>query len=273
MSYYRYGRGRPDPSGGYYSSRWTPGVKGLLIANGVLFLAQLMVGRPFTVLFGLVPDYVTHRLFLWQLLTYMFLHGGFFHLLFNMFVLWMFGCEVEGLWGRREFLKYYFLTGVGAGILTVISSPNSFIPTVGASGAIYGLLLAFGLLFPERYIYLYFLIPVKAKYLVVIFGAVEFLAAFSGRPSGIAHFAHLGGILVGLVYLKRGVIRNKLFGGVGRKERRRYSTRRESGDDMGSQVDRILRKISQQGMNSLTTEERETLDRASRSHQEPETEE
>ena len=243
-----------------------------MIANGVLFLVQFIAWPHFTRLFGLVPRSVTHRLFLWQLFTYMFLHGGPFHLLFNMFVLWMFGCELEGLWGQREFLKYYFITGVGAGILTVISSPNSFIPTVGASGAIYGLLLAFGVLFPERYIYLYFLIPVKAKYLVVIFGAIEFLAAFSGRPSGIAHFAHLGGILVGFLYLKRGVIRKKLFGGVERKERRRYRTIRRPGQDAGSEVDRILRKISQEGMDSLTPEERETLDRASRSYEEPETE-
>lgn len=268
MSYYRYSRG-------YHTSRWTQGVKGLLIVNGALFFIQMLAGRWFTVFFGLVPQFVTHRVFLWQLVTYMFLHGGFFHLLFNMFVLWMFGSELEGVWGTREFLKYYFITGVGAGFLTVITAPNSPIPTIGASGAIYGLLLAFGLLFPERYIYLYFLIPVKAKYLVVIFGVVEFVAALYGARSGIAHFAHLGGILVGLIYLKRGWIRDKLLGGAEKRERRRFEIRRgpdKGMGDMESEVDRILRKISQTGMDSLTTEERETLDRASREYGEPEAE-
>ncbi len=268
MRYYGYGRG-------YYGSPWTHGVKGLLIACGALFFIQLLAGSAFTVFFGLVPRFVTQRFFLWQLFTYMFLHGGFFHLLFNMFVLWMFGRELEGVWGTKEFLKYYFITGVGAGILTVITSPSSPIPTIGASGAIYGLLLAFGLLFPERYIYVWFLIPIKAKYLVVIFGAIEFLAAFYGRPSGVAHFAHLGGLLVGLIYLKRGWIRERLVEGIERRERRGFDIRSRPSDkrgDIESEVDRILRKISQDGMDSLTPEERETLDRASRQYGEMEDE-
>lgn len=257
MSYYGYGRG--------YYTRWTQGVKSLLIACGTTFLVQYVAGRAFTELFGLVPWYVTHRFFLWQLFTYMFLHGDFFHLLFNMFVLWMFGPELENLWGTREFLKYYFITGMGAGVLSVLVSANSFIPTVGASGAIYGLLLAFGLLFPDRYIYLYFFIPIKAKYLVIIFGAIEFLAAFSGRPSGVAHFAHLGGIVVGLAYLRRGWIRDKL---TERRERRKLEVRTHSEDrnDMEARVDRILRKISDEGMKSLTPEERDTLERASETY-------
>ncbi len=262
MSYYGYGRG-------YYRSRWTRGVRGLLIACGAFFLVQLMTGPSFTAFFGLVPGFVTRSFYLWQLVTYMFLHGGFFHLLFNMFVLYMFGSELEGVWGTREFLKYYFMTGVGAGVLTVITSPNSLIPTVGASGAIYGLLLAFGLLFPERYIYVYFLIPVKAKYLVMIFGAIEFLAALSGRPSGVAHFAHLGGLLVGLVYLKRDWIRRKLVEGIERRERKGVEVRRgpyEGRGDLESEVDRILRKISRDGMDSLTEEEKEILDEASRDY-------
>lgn len=139
----------------------------------------------------------------WQLFTYMFLHGDFFHLLFNMFILWMFGMELENTWGPKRFLTYYFLCGVGAGLSNLLIAPlfTSVGPTVGASGAIYGVLVAFGYLFPNRLIYVYFVIPVKAKYLIIIFMMIELFSSVSGRESGIAHMAHLGGGVVGLIYL------------------------------------------------------------------------
>ena len=139
----------------------------------------------------------------WQLVTYMFLHGGFFHLLLNMLALWMFGAELENTWGQKRFLTYYMLCGVGAGVCNLLIAPlfTSVGPTVGASGAIYGILVAFGYLFPNRNIYIYGLIPVKAKYLVILYMLIELFSVAGGSNSGIAHMAHLGGGVIGLIYL------------------------------------------------------------------------
>jgi len=139
----------------------------------------------------------------WQLVTYMFLHGGFFHLLLNMLALWMFGAELENTWGQKRFLTYYMLCGVGAGVCNLLIAPlfTTVGPTVGASGAIYGILVAFGYLFPNRNIYIYGLIPVKAKYLVILYMLIELFSVAGGSNSGIAHMAHLGGGVIGLIYL------------------------------------------------------------------------
>src|SRR5690606_12189968 len=120
---------------------------------------------------------VTENFYLWQLATYMFLHGGFMHILFNMFALWMFGGELERTWGTRPFVRFYLVCGIGAGITTVLATPGSVIPTIGASGAVYGILLAYGILFPDRIIYLYMILPIKAKYFVMIIGAITFLSS------------------------------------------------------------------------------------------------
>jgi len=178
-----------------------------MISCVVVFLYQLIsrgiTGRSeINLILGLIPVLVWKKFFIWQLFTYAFLHGGIFHLFFNMFALWMFGCELERHWGTRVFVKYALVTGIGAGISTVIVSPNLVVPTIGASGLVYGILLAYGLLFPNRLIYLYFLFPIKAKYFVLIFGALELYASWSGSSDNIAHFAHLGGMLFGFVYLR-----------------------------------------------------------------------
>ncbi len=156
--------------------------------------------------FALQTDLVIHRFFVWQLVTYLFLHGGWFHIIFNMFALWMFGADLESAWGGKKFLFYYFLTGIGAGILDVtlnaLFRPAMASSTIGCSGAVYGLLLAYGMLFPERLIYLYMIIPIKAKWFVVIMGAIEFVSSFGGPGTGISHFAHLGGMLFGYIYLR-----------------------------------------------------------------------
>lgn len=182
-------------------------VKSLIVVTSAVFLLtyvpEKIVGfeLPFR-LFGLSPFLVTHYGFIWQPFTYLFLHGGFFHIIFNMFALWMFGSDLESVWGGRQFLFYYFLTGVGAGLVDVLLEPSSDIAVIGCSGAIFGLLLAYGVLFPDRLIYLYMLIPIKAKWFVVIMGLIEVVNEFSQPGSGISHIAHLGGLLVGLVYLK-----------------------------------------------------------------------
>jgi membrane associated rhomboid family serine protease len=183
-------------------------LKFIIIANVAVFLAQAVI-RGLTGALGLWPAAVIGDLQLWRLATYMFLHGGVFHLLFNMLVLWMFGTELERIWGTRGFLKFYFVTGIGAGVLTVLFA---FLPigvageireslVIGASGAIYGLLLAYGLYFPERPILMALLFPIPAKYFVMIIGAIALYSSV-GTTGGVAHATHLGGLIVGYVYLK-----------------------------------------------------------------------
>ena len=188
----------------------TSAVKNLLIANVAAFfftvIGQAVGLGSFIGWLMLTPYAVTHQLAVWQLVTYMFLHGGFIHILFNMFALWMFGGELERTWGARRFLHYYFLTGIGAGLFSVLASPSSPIPTVGASGAIYGILLAYGLLFPNRVIFIPILliiwIPIPAKFLVMILGGIAFVSALSGPGDLVNHVAHLGGMAVGFLYLR-----------------------------------------------------------------------
>lgn len=190
--------------------RITPVVKLLIVANALVFLWQILAGivgggegvRIFQLIFGLTPADFLGKLFLWQGATYLFLHGGLMHIAFNMFALWMFGSELERIWGGREFLKFYFLTGIGAGIFSVLVDPTSTIPTIGASGAIYGILLAYGLIFPERYIYLYFLVPIKVKYFVGFLAFIVLVSAINQPGSAISHIAHLGGMVVAFLYLK-----------------------------------------------------------------------
>jgi len=189
-------------------------LKALIGANVVMFIATLVPSlRDFSYLYlGLRPISVLEHGFVWQLVTYMFVHGGLFHILFNMLALWMFGAELERVWGTRYFLKFYFVTGIGAGVLTVLCSLLPFAvtaqifyaTTIGASGAIFGLLLAYALYFPDRPIYMYFLFPIPAKVFVAIMGAITLYASFSDSGGGVANLTHLGGLLVGYVYLKSG---------------------------------------------------------------------
>jgi membrane associated rhomboid family serine protease len=183
-------------------------LKVLVGANVGMFLAQTFLPS-LTWTLGLMPSAVLGEFHLWQLATYMFLHGGVFHLLFNMLALWMFGLELERIWGTRYFLKFYFVTGIGAAALTVLFSltPFSFAQqlqhaiVIGASGAIYGLLLAYAMYFPDRPIYMYFVFPIPAKYFVAIMGALAFYSSISDS-SGIANATHLGGLLVAYLFLK-----------------------------------------------------------------------
>jgi membrane associated rhomboid family serine protease len=192
-------------------------LKALIGINVVMFVGQ--VAFPITTLvLGLHPAWIIpapspfppeHVLWVWQLGTYMFLHGGIFHIVFNMLALWMFGAELERTWGTRYFLKFYLVTGIGAGALTVLFSllPFGFARqlqyanVIGASGAIYGLLLAYAMYFPDRPIYMYFVFPIPAKIFVAIMGAIAFLSSMSDT-GGVANATHLGGLLIAYLFLK-----------------------------------------------------------------------
>jgi membrane associated rhomboid family serine protease len=183
-------------------------LKAIIGANVLVFFAQLFVQR-LTLDLGLMPASVIGQLHVWQLGTYMFLHAGLFHILFNMLALWMFGAELEQLWGTQYFLKFYFTTGIGAGVLTTLFSllPFGFAQQlqhaviIGASGAIYGLLLAYAMYYPNRPIYMYFLFPIPAKYFVMIMGAIAFYSSLSDA-GGVANATHLGGLIVAYFMLK-----------------------------------------------------------------------
>jgi len=180
----------------------TPAVKILLIANIAVFLAQLVMPPSVVMLFGLVPELVWEHFYIWQVFTYQFFHGGLFHILFNMLALWMFGCTLERRWGTEFFLKYYFVTVIGGGILNTLLLPHQFVPSIGASAGIYGLLMAYALIYPDQIIYFYFLFPMKMKHFVWIIGGIALYSAMASGQSGIAHLAHLGGMLFGYLYLR-----------------------------------------------------------------------
>jgi membrane associated rhomboid family serine protease len=185
------------------------GVKWLIISNVavylVYFFGSYVRGEPIFGSLELMPAAVI-RGAVWQLVTYLFLHSlsSFWHILFNMLMLWMFGAPIEETWGTRRFLQYYFVCGIGAGICVVLvniafGDPHQRV--IGASGAIYGLLLAFGMLFPNQTVLMSFLFPIKAKYMVMIFGAIAFLSSFQ-TGSTVSNLAHLGGMVFGFAYIK-----------------------------------------------------------------------
>lgn len=263
-----------DPEGATPQSALPPAIKVLLIANGAFYALQILlqVLANFTIVSygGLSPAMVAKGA-IWQLVTYMFLHGNLLHLLFNMLALWMFGRELENDWGSREFVKYYFICGIGAGVVTLLALWGKATFTIGASGAIYGILLAFGMAYPNRYIFLWFLIPIKAKYFVILFGALEVMASLSSTNDGVAHLTHLGGLVIGFFYLKLSDSRMRFPAPLawlgqwraqrkGRELRRRFDEQRE----LMEEVDRVLDRINQVGYEGLTPEERDVLERASR---------
>ena len=174
---------------------------GLLIINGLVFALQQWNPRFLVLNFALWPATDPQSPFApWQLLTYGFLHGSFNHILFNMFGLWMFGRDLERLMGPRRFLTYYITCVIGAGLvqLVVAGIQGGLYPTLGASGGVFGLLLAYGMTYPNRTVMLLFPpIPMKAKYFVLIYGLLELYLGISGRSPGVANFAHLGGMLFG----------------------------------------------------------------------------
>ena len=257
------------------TSTWHPadevfprGVRALLVVTLLVYVVQQLAPPAFTLLLGLRPADVVGELRLWQPFTYMFLHGGFLHVLFNLLVLWMMGSAIERLWGTREFVTYYLACGLGAAALAFALPWTWDRLVIGASGAIFGVLTAFAVLFPHRTIYLWFVIPVPARYLVLILFGLEVLLI--GSRDGVAHFAHVGGAVTGYAWLRLG-LRDRVdpIGWWRRRRRPRLTVhpggaprpRRRAQED---EVDRILDKISRSGLQSLTPEESRTLEEASR---------
>lgn len=282
----------------------SPWVKRLLIANAVVFLAMLLAGREWSGwivdTFGFSPaDLLRHP---WSPLTYMFVHGGFWHLFFNMVGVFFFGPPLERAWGSDFFIRYYLVAGLGGALFSLLLLPLPAIGAqqvvVGASGALFGLLLAFALRWPEAPIYIWGVLPVKAKWFVGFFGLVALWGTLGGGGGGVAHWAHLGGLATGYAYLR---LDDRISIGLSRAKRSlrklfvRQSATGKKGNGTGSvrivpedrpsrpgrrgprgsgvtgdtldRVDAILDKIREQGIDALTEEEREFLDEVSRKYQ------
>ena len=290
----------------------SPAVTLLVVANLAVFAAQFFLDTARGYAFGplmywlsFIPDFAFGGQ-VWRFVTYMFLHGGFWHIALNMFVLWMFGPRIEEVWGRRTFLIYYFVCGIGGALtygLFSLFGLQAHTPMVGASGAIFGILLAFGVTYPNALIMIFFVIPMRAKYAVLVFGLIE-LMSVPRSDSQTAHLAHLGGMLFGYLFLlwstggRLGRIPRVPRWGAARRARNPYDRSPQApaglrdrlrawrtrmrirvvdgrrgaarGGNGGlsrndrERVDRILEKISREGLQSLTEEEQDVLRRASR---------
>lgn len=301
---------QPRGFGGRFFS-FPPVIKNLLIINGIIFFAQLLFDN---ITFDGFPGwYVVNKWFalnpisgndfngqpfnfqIWQLITYQFMHGGFSHIFFNMFGLWMFGASIEEIFGSKKFLFFYLLAGVSAGLLHLFVSPllgGAQAVTIGASGAVYGVLIAYALFFPDNLIFLYFLIPVKAKYLIGFLIVFEFLAIDSAS-SGVAHLAHLGGALFAFLYIMfdknsyvslKNVFKKSYFYKSSSNNdffKNPFSNTSQSKSDVEdakfydlnrkddievtqAEIDKILDKISQSGYQNLTDREKQILFQASK---------
>ena len=179
-----------------------PITQALLLINVAVFFINQLFGQVFTQWFALWP--LGAGFLPWQVISYAFLHGGYEHLFFNMFGLWMFGSELERIWGPKRFIQFYTASVLAAAAaqLAVTALTGSIYPTIGASGGLFGLLLAFGMMFPHRTILLFFVIPIPARMLVVLYGAFELYQGVTGSQAGVAHFAHLGGMLGGFLMMR-----------------------------------------------------------------------
>ena len=298
-----------------------PVVKNLLIINGIMYLATVVFktrGIYLSEIFGL-HFFTAQDSGIWQLVTYMFMHGNFGHLFFNMFALWIFGAALENTWGQKRFLIYYMVCGIGAGLIQMLviglqinSLSQNLSPevvqmihengkmilnedknylgdmgalnlainsvTVGASGSVFGLLLAFGMMFPNALIYVYFLLPIKAKWFVMIYGALELIFGVTGTQDGVAHFAHLGGMLFGFFLIlywnkkerflpfKMPAFRKKKTHRYTVSSNYQYEPQYFTDEEHNYQkkqneekTNQILDKISKYGYDSLTKEEKDFL--------------
>lgn len=262
----------------------SPMVKKILIANCAVFVLQVILfgtfggygiyegtsGGDFRLVWfgeyiGLVPALVQEG-YLWQLISYMFVHGGFVHLFFNMFVLWMFGVSLERVWGGLGFLQFYLVCGLAAGLGMVTFYWGSRTPVVGASGAIYGILGAYAINWPDRLVYIWGIIPMKIKYLVVLIGASDLaMHLFADWP--IAHEAHLTGLAVGLLYAWKLNPSRSIIDRLDRfrkqrkvkKKQQQWEQRQQKLDQMAEEADEILDRMNEVSWEELSEEEKQQI--------------
>mgnify|MGYP001222206920 FL=1 len=247
------------------------GVKLLLIINVAVFILMGAGGRGLSEFQTMLYEIFSLSFFhsneyrFWQIGTYLFVHADWLHIMFNMLALWLFGKDLELDWGKYDFLTLYFICGIGSGIITMFINTS---PTIGASGAIYGILVAYGMLYPNRILLLYGIFPFKVKYIVLGFGLIAFLATLSSAPSSTSHITHLSGMIIGIIYIlfnfkfktiklwyvKKRIqaIQNKV-GGI-----------KNDNASIKKQVDKILDKVNNEGWESLTINEEEFLTNASK---------
>jgi len=281
-SYYK-----PGPGFGLsIGSRWTRSIMILIIVNVSVFVVQLLFSTissqwggvspgtgidgmvsqvalgpdQFTIIFWLYQPFAIGKLWLWQFVTYMFLHSvsSPWHLIFNMLVLWMFGSEVERAMGTRKFLSMYFTAGVFAGIFCCLFTPDS--PIIGASGAIFAVEIAFAMFFPNTTI-IFYIFPIKAKYLVMIFAGITVISCIMPASGSTAHFAHLGGLIYGFLFIRyEPRLSSFLLSWQNQQHKKEY----QKDEDIKRQVDVLLDKVNRGGMKSLTRRERNFLRSASK---------
>jgi len=305
MAYSKYDSGDYRPGFGGFSF-FPPVIKALILINvgvylfhnfviqGILTVGDTALAYVFGDYFYLQP--FGENFYIWQLVTYMFLHGDFWHLFFNMLMLWMFGMEVENTWGSRKFMLFYFACGLTAALANLLITPlfTDPRPTIGASGGVYGVLVAFAMLFPNRHVYLNFFVPVRAKFLILFMIGLELYYGITGTTDGVAHMAHLGGAFFAVIWIildTRGVLDRMLWSlQAGKSKRTRHlddpviqrpvrrdaeffdiqekpresSPGRNDFDRNQKIIDEILDKISKQGYSGLTEEEKRILLDASR---------
>ena len=259
----------------YKPQLFTDAIKILISINFIIYVLQSLAGKEdiFFRLFGLVPSTFISELMLWQPFTYIFFHAPFYsnigisHILLNMLGLWVFGRELEQAWGKEKFLKYYFSTGVGSGLITFLFQMDSSSPVIGASGAVYGILLAYGLSYPNRTLYIWGLIPIRSIWLVIIMGSIAFFGLL-GKADGISHVTHISGMLIGYILLKnKWKLSNILF--ALRKKTIEFHIQRKEDYELkkniiSRDVDIILEKIKDVGFSGLSNEEQSKLYEASK---------
>ena len=259
----------------YKPQLFTDAIKILVSVNFCIYILQSVSGKEdvFFRLFGLVPSTFVADLMLWQPFTYMFLHAPFYssvgisHILLNMLGLWVFGRELEQAWGKTKFLRYYFITGIGSGLITYFFQMNSDNPVIGASGAVYGILLAYGVSYPNRMLYIWGLIPVRSLWLVIIMGSIAFFGLL-GNSDGISHVTHISGMLIGYVLLKKNWRWRDIWFAIRKKtiefQVQRYEEKSIKKKMLQKDIDVILEKIQKVGFIGLSDKEKSKLYEASK---------
>ena len=259
----------------YKPQLFTDAIKVLVSVNFGIYILQSVSGKEdvFFRLFGLVPSPFISDLMLWQPFTYLFFHAPFYssvgisHVLLNMLGLWVFGRELEQAWGKTKFLRYYFTTGIGSGLITYFFQIGSDNPVIGASGAVYGILLAYGISYPNRMLYIWGLIPVRSMWLVIVMGSIAFFGLL-GNADGISHVTHISGMLIGYVLIKKKWRLHDIWFAIRKKtvefQVQRYEEKSIKKKMLQKDIDLILEKIQKVGFIGLSDKEKSKLYEASK---------